>query len=588
LALPPTGSSRRGSLTASAARLGEPESEVARLQRQGWQAQALYYAKTVPELSFASTFYAKMMRNLRIFPAILEADGKPRRIEDDLPVRLLNRIQDPGGGIDSILGSYGTLALVTGEGQLFGRFLDTEREEWRFIWNDELQVDMGGPDGQPRSITWIPSYQTEPMTYEWGTEAVSYRFWTPDPGRSGEAWSPMRSTLQVAAELVALTDAVMATATSRITQGMLIVPQGMAPPPAEGGSDEDPLMDILDEDLTEHIRSAKENAGTPEAASPFVFSGDYDQLDEIRWLQLHDSQTDYAERELRREAVERLAQGLDMPKEVLTGVGQTNHWAAKQIMDDRWRSHGSAIGQQFCNDLNQAYYRPALREAGWADWQRTVIGMDDSAIIMPADMIDAVQEAIKMVAVGRPGARKLLNIPEEYAPDAKEEQFLLDLFTRKPLASAGGEVATGPSAQPPSPGSEGDSGRGTRVTASAELNGDHGRERGAAEFALVRCRELAGNRIRNRDRTCAAGVAAPLVAAHVGQKRLDDLGLVPRDLVKGGTELLRDLLADMGYQEAHISAFCDTIEALATKTLFEERVSLPPNLAANLALVRAA
>jgi len=118
LALPPSASTRPRlrAITASAALLGQPESEVGQLQRQGWQAQALYYARIVPELSFASQFYAKMMRNLRIFPALLEPDGKLRRIEDDLPVRVLNRIQGPGGGIADILDSYGSLAFITGEG----------------------------------------------------------------------------------------------------------------------------------------------------------------------------------------------------------------------------------------------------------------------------------------------------------------------------------------------------------------------------------------------------------------------------------------------------------------------------------------
>ena len=586
MALPPSASTRPTlrAITASAALLGDPESEVARLQREGWQQQALYYAGIVPELSFASTFYEKMMRNLRIFPALLQPDGKLERIEDDLPVRILNRIQDPGGGVSNILGSYGRLGFITGEGQLFGRFLNTEREDWRYIWNDELLIDMGA-NNTPRSVTWRPMASSEPQTYQWGTEGggIAYRFWTPSPGRSGEAWSPMRATLQVAAELVALTAAVMATAVSRTTSGILLVPQEIAPAPAEGGSDEDPLMEPLMEDLVNHLVAQKENAGTAEASAPFVLSGAAEFLPEVRTVALHDTQNDYAEQALRRESVERLAQGLDMPKEMLTGVGQTNHWAAKQIMDDRWRSHGSEMGQQFCNDLNQAYYRPALRDAGWAEWHRTVIGMDDSAIIMPADMLDAVREAVKAVAIGRPGLRRLLNIPEDMAPTPEDEQLLTELQRRG--ASQAQDGPSAPAAQPDTPGPEGDSGRRTRVTASAELYG-YERERGAAEFALLRCREMAGNRIRNKDRACAMGVASPLVPATVGKDGLERLGLEPRALVKGGTDLLWPVLADIGYADTHIQAFCDTIEAYATRTLLETSVSLPPHLAANLALVK--
>ena len=362
-----------------------------------------------------------------------------------------------------------------------------------------------------------------------------------------------------------------------------MVPQDLAPAPAEGGSDEDPLMEPLMEDLVNHLVAAKENAGTAEAAAPFILSGQAEQLPEVRMVFLHDRQNDYAEQALRRESVERLAQGLDMPKEMLTGVGQTNHWAAKQIMDDRWRSHGSEMGQQFVNDLNQAYYRPALRDAGWAEWHRTVIGMDDSAIIMPADMLDAVKEAVKVAGIGRPGLRRLLNIPEDMAPDKAEQDFLLEILKKGGAPAENGSST--PSAQPDTPGAEGDSGRRTRVTASAEMNG-YERERGAAEIALLRCREMAGNRIRNKDRACAAGVASPLVPATVGKDGLERLGLEPRALVRGGTDLLWPVLADIGYADTHIQAFCDTIEAYATRTLLETSVSLPPHLAANLALVK--
>ena len=126
------------------------------------------------------------------------------------------------------------------------------------------------------------------------------------------------------------------------------------------------------------------------------------------------------------------------------------------------------------------------------------------------------------------------------------------------------------------------------MTGSAELNGGFERERGAAEIALLRCREMAGNRIRNKDRGCAAGVPSTMVAARVGHQVLERLELQPRALVKGGTDLLRQVLSEMNYEEQHIQTFCDTIEAYATKTLMDEAVSLPEHLAANLALVRSA
>lgn len=102
----------------------------------------------------------------------------------------------------------------------------------------------------------------------------------------------------------------------------------------------------------------------------------------------------------------------------------------------------------------------------------------------------------------------------------------------------------------------------------------------------MRCRELAGNRIRNKDKLCASGVDPQHVASSLGVEGLVRLGLEPRALVKGGADLLRPILAGIGYSASHVDAFCDTIEAFATKTLLEPDVMLPQNLTANLALVK--
>jgi hypothetical protein len=49
----------------------------------------------------------------------------------------------------------------------------------------------------------------------------------------------------------------------------------------------------------------------------------------------------YPETGLRREAVERLAIGLDMPPEVLLGLGDSNHWSAWQVDEQTWKGISS-------------------------------------------------------------------------------------------------------------------------------------------------------------------------------------------------------------------------------------------------------
>ena len=242
-----------------------------------WQTRALAYVSLIPELSYASLFYARMLKLMRIFPAFMEDDGKLTKIDDPLAVRTLNRIRDPGGGISGILGNYGRLAMSTGEGVLFGYDLDTEDEAWKYLWTEEIEIDKQGDT--VRSYTWKPQGDQGPRRCMGRRRLLPTGCGLRAPGQSGEADSPMRASLDVAEELLVLTQAVMATAVSRTTNGILIIPQEISPSPAEPDGDEDPLNNPFMADLVGHIVAAKEQAGTAEAAAPFMLEAAYEYLD---------------------------------------------------------------------------------------------------------------------------------------------------------------------------------------------------------------------------------------------------------------------------------------------------------------------
>ena len=73
-------------LVASAYRIGDKDSDWSRRQKLPWQQQALEVTKIVPELGFASRFYARMMKPLRIYPAKGYSVTIPVRVGDRAPV----------------------------------------------------------------------------------------------------------------------------------------------------------------------------------------------------------------------------------------------------------------------------------------------------------------------------------------------------------------------------------------------------------------------------------------------------------------------------------------------------------------------
>lgn len=590
---------KRSPLTAAATRVTPSNGEYARRLAMPWQNRALYYTDAIGELHYASQFYARMLQRLRIFPATLKSNGQVEEITSGPPLDLMNRIQDPGGGRTSILGMYGKLMFITGEGYLFGRGIGEGRERWSFVWREELQFDDAG------KVTHVlaPSLPYETLNFSEGTyqeipadSAVAYRMWTPHPRFSAWPDSPMHSVLEEAEELLVLSRSVLATATSRLVRApLLCIPEEIAPAPPQPMGDEDPLNDPFIRDFTAHLERAIEDPSLASSLAPYVLYAQAEWIDKIKPIVLHNTDTDYLERDLRTECLRRIARGLDLPPEVVEGMSDANHWAAWWISDDMWRSHGAPKAEQFCDDMSEAYLRPALREENYDGWEEVVVGYDASAVVVNPDRSKDADQAWDRGAISYAAYRNAKNFTEQDAQSEEEHvewlaqhKVILD-ENGNPIPSTGGGAGVGteetivnPGDEPGTPdGEPGPVSEGTNLPASAA------RLQGAAEMALVRCRELAGSRLRSYRTKCphcldeVKDVPSALVASALGRMGLEPLGAPePRALVKGGTESLHAILLSWGYAPGEATTVCDLLEIHAARTLFQSSPPVPEGLAA--------
>jgi len=557
-----------------------------------WQQMALFFTSVVPELQYASTFYARMLEKIRIFPAYRLPDDKTEPIEDGLPVEVLDRIQDPGGGRKQLQYRYGKCMMVTGECYLFGRNLGPDAkgpEVWSIVWREKLRFDGDGrvthmlaPQVPMDTLNFNDSnYRALPA----GT-AEAYRMWTPALRFSGWASSPMEGIAQVAEELLKLTAAVEATATSRLVKSkLLFLPSEMESPPLDSDGDEDPAQSPWLQDLIGHMTTAIENPSAPESLGPFITYMDGELIGLIRDIDLHNPDIDYLEKDLRDECIRRINRGLDLPPEVVEGMSDSNHWAAWAITEDMWRSHGEPKAQQFCSDLAEAYLRPALREAGFERWDEVVVDFDASGVVVNPDRSDDANEAYDRGELSGVGLRVMKNIPEEFAPSEEEHLEYLAIkkvvigpdgkpvpFTERAVAQAQGEDVNPGDIPGPPAGEPGDVSEGTNLPASAF--------QAAAQMALQRCREVAGSRLRNSKKACPdciAGVAdveSALVASALGADGLAQMQAHPSQLVAGGASSLRGLLIEWGNTPEAADGVCRLIEQHAARTLLQERPSI--------------
>lgn len=568
-------------LTASAEKYGGKETSFSKRQALPWQSRALEYYEKLGEVRYASQFYARMLARIRIFPALLDDEGGTEQITDGLPVDLLDRIQDPGGGRSHLQSSYGRLMFVTGEGVLFGSRLETDEERWSFLWLDEIKEENGR--------TWRVDSQKKQIE-----EGVGYRMWRPSPRHSDKADAPLQSVQEICEELILLTKAVQATALTRLTNGLLLLPQEISPGSGEPIGDEDAENNPFMQDLIEHFTGQIENPGGAEARVPPIVEGSYEYLDRVRWMQLHDPATDYLERELRKEAINRLALGLDFPPEVLLGMTDANHWTAKQVVHDMWRSHGAPVAEQFCDDLAEAYLRPALKEAEFADWPRVVIVYDDADVVVAPDRSEDADRAFDRGAIGYEGYRKLKGIPETMAQSDEEHDEWLAWKMRNPQLLPGAPQVTPERGPQPAPADERPAEEGPPSPGSRDVSRPESRSAsmisGAASLAFIRCRELAGSRLRSYKKSCpdclepADGKPNSVVAALLGPETLRDIGApTPLNLVRGGSESFTSLLLGWRIPEAQTKALSEMIEVYAARTLFEENPnSLPSGFVAHI------
>jgi hypothetical protein len=365
-----------------------------------------------------------------------------------------------------------------------------------------------------------------------------------------------------------------------MTNGIVTLPQEMTFGAAEPIGDEDMENDIFLADYAEHVTNQIENPETAASKVPFALVGPYEYLDRVNWIKTHDPATDYMEKDLRTEAIKRMALGLDMPPEALLGMTDANHWTAKQVMHDMWRSHGIPKAEQFADDLAEAYLRPALEAEGFARFDDVVVAYDDSQVVISPDRTEDADQAFDRGQINEPAYLELKGYPPSYASTEEDKKIWLATKMRAPELLKGTPYYVEPPAPPPgipgpaaANGRNGDASNGP-PSPTGGRNGSRQESRtasahilGAADLALLRCRELAGIRIRHKCPDCAPGSPNAIVASVLGQEDVGD----PMKLVNGGGDGFQALLVQKGVDESFAASLRQTLEVYAARTLFDDK-----------------
>lgn len=399
--------------------------------RPGWQAEAWAYRRNLGELRYAAAYLGNSSMRIRLFAgAYIHGNELPVAIED--AVGIPDDLKIAANDVLLRLASGGPLALsmlqkkltenfeVAGESFLIGETDPaTGLESWSLRSTSELSITNGG---EYKILEYPGATAADARELDPANTFVS-RMWWPDPEWGMLADSPVRSVLDLCEELLLLGKDVRATARSRLAlNGILGIPDSLSIVGANPESSMDPNSDPFWQTLIETVTSALTNEGSAASVVPLMLRGPADALNAIKHIKIERNEHDNNIAQ-RQELISRMATGLDLPSEILTGKADLNHWTAWQVDDDAFRHHIEPI-QVVQNDALTAGYLWPMLDA-YNTWdpalvRKVLVWHDPTELLTHPDRSADAFQAWDRFAISDEALRKYLGFPDTDQPQSNE------------------------------------------------------------------------------------------------------------------------------------------------------------------------
>lgn len=375
---------RRRSLIASALRFRFDDSSYNsyRFRDEAWQRELWRLWRVTPELHFAANWVGQCCSRVRIYVADVDELG---RVQGETKNKQIQALSDSllGGPTSKAehLRMIGIDLSVSGECYIIGNPGNNQGpDKWYIVTPTEFRR-VRGSNGE---WDWAWGPKQSPMKLDLENQVIT-RVWNPDPERIWCADSPARACSLILRELEQLTKLVASEIDSRLVgNGLLIIPNDLDLPAEEGTTNNaDSLMIRM---ATAGAQSLKGEGSALGVLPQIIEAPDPDRF---KHLTISNELSKTAP-ELRKECIERLGVGMDMPPEILTGTGGENHWNGYLIEGQGIKTHIEPLMNRICQALTEAYLYPALVFMG-KDPSRYTYAFDTSPLTLrPQRLQDAL------------------------------------------------------------------------------------------------------------------------------------------------------------------------------------------------------
>lgn len=451
---------QRESLTA-AAMVIRPDRGVT-VQSKRWQDEAWDNWRGNGELWYATEWKANAVSRVRLKAAkIVPGSDEPEIVEDGPAAELMDRLAQGVGGQSVLMKSFSVKLDVAGDAY-FIMYEDDDGTTRSGVYSaDVVRKDNSGNFSvRVDESAWVPL----------PAESLVVRIWNPDEQFPWLAISPTEPALGVLREIDLYNRKIITELTARVaSNGVWLIPEEVTFPVRDEYSD---AADPLISEFIDVASKAIQNPGSAAAALPIPMRVAAEFIDKFRHIRFSDNVVQET-LDGRDRALSRLAKMLNVPAEVLTGMGDVNHWGAWQIEEGAIKVHILPSVETICRGLTVGYLQPGLSsqslseyandtnhdDNGEEDDVQYVVWYDASELEKKPDLGEKAIQLHDRVAISDAALRRATGFDDADAPTVEErnEQILTklayngqqavnsyEMLTGTPVAGGGGEESTTP------------------------------------------------------------------------------------------------------------------------------------------------
>ena len=407
-----------------------------------WQRELWEFYESLEELRFAMLWHSQTMSRVRLTVARITPDGEePELVTDGPAVELMRDFFGGTAGQSDYLKEMDVQLGVPGEGFVVAHDDADGDRHWAVKSKDELRVGSGRAtvDGRSKTVDLWEVEVDEGVWQQLPYESFVFRQWRPSARKHYRPDSPAKAALNTMRVLRMLDRRVIAMSVSRLaSNGILLYPQEVTFPAKPGFEKE---ADPFTAEWLDIAGKVINDPGSALAAIPLPMKVPKEFIESFKHMDFANS---YDERlmELINLYRDRLATGMNVPKEVITGMGDTSHWNAWTLDEQGIKVHVSPEAELICNGVTDGWLHPAMRNAGESivdsDGARIICWYDTSELNVPPNRAESAEAAHDRFAITTEAylREKGLDVADMPSPKELREQILLKMATDPTSAPA--------------------------------------------------------------------------------------------------------------------------------------------------------